>query len=88
MKSVATDRFWRLYEALPLAIQRKARKAFRLWLKDHAHPSLEFKKVGKVWSARVDDDYRVVADVRGDTAYWFFIGTHQGYDRLLKQFRR
>jgi hypothetical protein len=77
-----------MYRALPADVQRRARKAFRLWAQDHAHPSLEFKKVGKVWSARVDDYYRVVADVRGDTAYWFFIGTHGEYDDLLKQFRR
>jgi hypothetical protein len=76
-----------MYEALPTAVQRRARKAYRLWCHDHSHPSLAFKKVGKVWSARIDEYYRALADVRGDTAYWLFIGTHPEYERLLKQFR-
>ena len=83
MKSCATPKFWKLYEALPLAIQRKADKAYALWENNPAHPSLHFKKVGKFWSARIDDNYRSLAEVRGDSTYWLWIGDHAAYDLLI-----
>jgi hypothetical protein len=85
MNSATTDRFRRAYADLPQSIQRKARKAYRLWQRDCAHPSLHFKKTGKVWSARVDDNYRVLGDLRGATVYWLWIGAHDGYLRLISE---
>jgi hypothetical protein len=84
MKSAVSPRFNKRFDALPTEIRRKAQKAYRLWLRDHSHPSLSFKKVGKVWSARIDDNYRAVGDLRGDTVHWFFVGTHREYELLLK----
>jgi len=69
---------------LPPEIRKLAQKNFRLWLRDPRHPSLHFKKVGKYWSARVGDDYRALAMVKGDVAEWFLICSHAEYDRLLK----
>jgi hypothetical protein len=44
-------------------IRGLADKNFQLLKADSLHPSLHFKKVGKVWSARVGFHYRaVVAD--------------------------
>lgn len=83
MKSSATPRFWKLYEALPVSVQRKADKAFALWHENPSHPSLHFKKVGRFWSARVDDSHRAIADVRGDTAYWLWIGGHDAYEAMI-----
>ena len=36
------------------------------------------------WSARVTDAYRALALREGNTLTWFWIGTHEGYERLLK----
>ena len=48
-----------------------------------AHPSLRFKKVGKLWSARVGRDHRALAVEDGDDFIWVWIGAHDQYDRLL-----
>lgn len=64
-------------------MQRKADKAYALWEENPAHPSLHFKKVGRFWSARIDDNFGTLAEVRGDTTYWLWIGDHVAYDLLL-----
>jgi hypothetical protein len=43
-------------------IRNLADKNFQLLKADSSHPSLHFKKVGKVWSARVGSNYRAVVD--------------------------
>jgi len=48
------------------------------------HPSLRFKKVGKLWSARVGRDHRALAmEDEGDYVVWVWIDTHEEYNRLL-----
>jgi hypothetical protein len=36
-----------------------------------------------VYSVRVGLDYRAVGLLQGDTITWFWIGTHDDYDKLL-----
>ena len=47
MKSRTTRKFWRLFDALSVAVQDHARRAYRLWRQDPSHPSLHFKRVSK-----------------------------------------
>lgn len=43
-----------------------------------------FKEVGKnLWSARLSGGFRALALKKGDDYYWFWIGDHDEYDRLL-----
>jgi hypothetical protein len=84
MKSSTTVRFRRLYAALPADIRSAARKQFRLWRENRSHPSVQFKKVGRFWSARVTDSFRALAYLKGDDFYWFWIGRHDEYDQILK----
>jgi hypothetical protein len=83
MKSSTTAKFWLAYAALPDHIKRAARKQFRLWQKNPAHPSVQFKPIGILWSARVTQGYRAVALLEGDTYHWFWIGTHDEYERII-----
>lgn len=88
MKSLLTESFLKQYRKLPEEIRSLARKNYRLWSADPSHKSLQFKKVSPnqpIWSARVNDNYRVVGFITNNTIHWFFIGTHAEYDRLLKQ---
>jgi hypothetical protein len=57
---------------------------YELVKRNPRHPSLHFKKVGKLWSARVGRDHRALAmeDERG--FIWVWIGAHEEYDRLLR----
>jgi hypothetical protein len=84
MKSQATNKFWHAYSVLPPTLQRLALKQYRLWANDLHHPSVEFKKVGRYWSARVTDDYRALGVMAGDTVIWFWIGPHSQYERIIK----
>jgi hypothetical protein len=83
MRSHASSRFWRLYVQLPPEIQRLAEKNFRLWLANHWHSSLHFKKVKDHWFARVGDNYRVVGIEAEGAVTWFWIGSHDEYERLI-----
>ena len=85
MKHLATSRFWRCYHALPKAVRELADRGFAQMKADPKHPSLHFKKIGTIWSARVRLHYRALATEVGDDRVWFWIGTHAEYDRLLSQ---
>ena len=87
MKSRCTRRFWKCYEALPVHVQALAEKNYKLWQTDHAHPSLDFKKLkggnGHRFSVRVGDHYRAIGHAAGDAVEWVWIGTHEEYNSLL-----
>jgi hypothetical protein len=49
---------------------------------------MQFKPlVGNVWSVRIGDHYRAVAQKHGDLVVWFWIGTHEDYNNFIKQLR-
>lgn len=87
MKHRATPKFWRFYEQLPKQIQELADANFGLLKNDPRHPSLHFKKVGRMWCARVGIHYRAAAVEDGDDIVWFWIGHHGEYDRLIGRFQ-
>jgi len=64
----------------------KARAAFALFLQDPWHPSLRFKLLKgypDVWSVRVGLQYRVVGVRHDEVIQWFWIGTHNDFDKLF-----
>jgi plasmid maintenance system killer protein len=88
MKSRITRAYRRALAGLPTNVRRQAANAYRRFRADPNHPSLHFKKVHPslpIYSARINDDYRVVGQMRGDAIVWFWIGKHEEYERLLKQ---
>ena len=83
MKSSTSAAFRKQLALLGPEVQRLARKQFRLWLDDHWHPSLHFKRVGPYWSARVDRDHRALGVENDGKIVWFYIGRHDGYERRI-----
>jgi len=83
VKHETTSSFWATYDELPIEIRKLADKNFQLLKNDAAHPSLQFKKVGKLWSARVGSDYRALATRIDGGFLWVWIGTHAEYDKLI-----
>jgi hypothetical protein len=81
----ATARFWTSLARLPEPIQRVAHQNFALLKANPVHPSLHFKKIGNVWSARVGINYRAVAVEDGADFIWVWVGPHDEYRRLIKQ---
>jgi len=81
----ASGRFWTLLESLPESVQLVARKNFDLLKSDPSHPSLHFKKIGRLWSVRAGLNYRALAVEDGADFLWVWIGSHDEYERLLKR---
>jgi len=79
-----TRRFWDCYWSLPAQIRELADKSFALLRENPRHPSLRFKKVGQVWSARVGTAYRALAMPDGEDYIWVWLGTHDEYERLIR----
>ena len=72
MKSSTTPDFWAAYQVLPERVRDVARKSYQRWKENPSHPSLRWKQlVPGLWSIRVGLQYRALARVRGETAYWF-----------------
>lgn len=87
MTSRATPRFWAAFNELPPQIQEAARKTYRLFIENPRHPSLQFKRVHDrepIYSVRVTSTYRAVGRFEGDVVIWFWIGSHDEYERLIK----
>lgn len=83
MKHRATPKFWDCYNALPKEVRTLADRCYAQLKVDPNHPSLHFKKVGRLWSARIGSHHRALAVQDGEQRAWFWIGTHADYDRLL-----
>jgi hypothetical protein len=87
MKSQTLPQFWKRYYQLPKNIRRRAIKAYRIWRKNPHSPGLQFKLVGKrrpVYSVRITRSYRALGLLEEDTIYWFWIGTHDEYEQVIK----
>jgi hypothetical protein len=87
MKSVTTSKFRGYLEKLPEHIQVKARKTYRLWLVNPLHPSLQFKQIhsiSPIYAVRISLGYRALGILEDDTMVWFWIGSHEEYNSMIK----
>lgn len=82
MNHFASPKFWARYHELPSDIRDLADRSFQLLKADPSHPSLHFKKLGRVWSVRVGLYYRAIAAEADGDFHWVWIGTHGEYDKL------
>lgn len=78
-----TRRFWQCFEALPESAQKVARRNFQTLKANRRHPSLQFKKIGKLWSVRAGIAHRALAVEDGEDFIWVWIGGHDEYDRMI-----
>jgi hypothetical protein len=88
VNSELTPEFLARFRRLPARIKNVARKNYKLWKKNPAHPSLDFKRVGKrmaIYSVRIGIGWRALGVRDRETITWFWIGSHAEYDRLLSK---
>lgn len=83
MRHFTTSRFWDAYDRLPAFVKKVADENYQLLKIDPFHPSLHFKKIGRLWSVRVGIKYRALGVQEGEAVVWFWIGTHSDYDKLI-----
>lgn|GEM_PF-251372 len=90
MRSVRTRQFCKQFDALPVAVQREARTAYKQFVKDPWHPSLHLESVqGKrgrtYYSVRVGLHYRALAERLPDTWLLVLDWPQAVYDKLLEK---
>ncbi len=83
MKYFASPEFWELYKVLPQSVRDLADRNFSLLKNNPRHPSLHMKKAGRYWSVRVGLHYRAVAVEVPEGLLWFWIGSHEDYNKLM-----
>jgi hypothetical protein len=86
--SRTTEKFRALFVLLPETIKAQAKEAYQQFKKDSYHPSLQFKRVHSnkpIYSVRVNMDYRAVGVIKDNKIVWFWIGSHNVYDKLLRK---
>ena len=86
MKSIASQRFWELFDSLPPDVQKLAIKYYAIWRRNPHHPSLRFRRLkGSTdrFTIRVGDYYRALGTITADTILRVWIGSHTDYDRLV-----
>lgn len=79
-----TERFWECYWKLPREVRDLADRSFAILKENPRHPSLQFKKVGRLWSARVGLAHRALAVEENDNFIWVWLGTHGAYEVLIR----
>jgi hypothetical protein len=85
MNHHASSAFWDCYRRLPSEIQQVADKNYELLRRNPEHPSLHFKKAGAYRSVRVGIAYRALGVEDGNAVIWFWIGSHDEYERLINR---
>ncbi|MEQ8190435.1 MAG: hypothetical protein ABRQ39_20890 [Candidatus Eremiobacterota bacterium] len=89
MNSYLMDDFLSYFEKLPQKVKEIARKNYRLWRQNPYHPGLQFKQIHSVepiFSVRIGKGWRAPGLKENDDIFWFWIGSHADYDKLVKQF--
>ncbi len=88
MNSKRTKSFKGLFDSLPAHIKENARKQYKLFLENQTHSSLRTKPVGstrnnkfKVYEVTVGMGYSATYFRDGDVYVWFWIGTHNSFDK-------
>ncbi len=76
--------FTKAYRKFPQSLKKKLDKQFLLLAQDEKYPSLQFKKTGNYWSFRIDGGYRALGKELPEGILWFWAGTHDEYERLIK----
>ncbi len=85
--SHATPDFWACYDELPTYVRELADAKYALFERDPFHPSLGFQQKGAVWTVEIGRSYRAIAVRRGNDLHWFWIGSHEAYNGLLRRLR-
>ena len=83
--SLALLEFWKCYGRLPENTRALADGKYALFELEPFHPSLGLQQKGEVWTVDVGRSYRAIAYRTGDEFHWFWIGSHEAYNKLLRR---
>jgi mRNA-degrading endonuclease RelE of RelBE toxin-antitoxin system len=87
MISHINSKWKKSYKSLPLPIRTIAKKQYKLFKINPYHSSLHFKRLHSnkpIYSARINKNYRTLGVIQENIIIWFWIGSHDDYDKLIK----
>jgi len=84
-RSFAPPQFWKLYYKLPQNVRDLADEKYALFERKPFHPSLGLQEKGAVWTVNIGLFSRAVAYRQGNDFHWFWIGSHEAYNKLLRR---
>jgi len=96
LRSERAKSWHRLYAKLPRVAQAEADDQYARWIEDSDHPGIAFKPVThatlhgyRCYEARINLRYRAVCfrDTGRDVYVWFWCGTHNEFDKLVRHLR-
>ncbi|MBC8182195.1 hypothetical protein H8E88_13875 [candidate division KSB1 bacterium] len=92
MISRVLPRFKKTFRSLPKEIKYKAKESYKLWKKNPYHKSLGFKSVHPskpIYSVKITLNWRALGIKENNNAIsWFWIGSHEQYNKLINQLRK
>jgi hypothetical protein len=90
IESHITTNFRKCFATLQPRKQKQARENYSLWLADPFNSTTNFtNKFGNLWSAEIGRTHRTLGRmVEKNVMLWFWIGTHEEYNKLLRQYRK
>ena len=86
-RSFALPEFWKCYEKLPKHVQQLADNKFAIFKQEPFHPSLGLQQKGEVWTVDIGRSYRAIALRQDNDFHWFWIGSHEAYNKLLRKLK-
>ena len=76
-------KFWKCFDSLSPGAQKLAREKYALWKLDQGHPSLKFEeRRNGICVVRIGEHLRAIGLREGDLIVWFWIGSHEEYNRF------
>ncbi|HIJ65034.1 MAG TPA: hypothetical protein HPP77_03715 [Candidatus Hydrogenedentes bacterium] len=91
MTSETTREFRECLSRLPSSIRKYAKRVYKRWESDPFHPALQFKQVHQalpIYTVRIGVRWRAIGLRKEDRMVWFWIGSHEKYNKKIRQFRR
>lgn len=85
LTSTTTSRFWKLFAGLPLEVKALAFEKYGLFKDNPNHPSLGFQQKGRAWTVEIGRSHRAIAYREGNNLSWFWIGSHEDYNNILRR---
>jgi hypothetical protein len=88
VRSRTSASFRKALGSLPPQARAQAQRAYELFHSNPNHPGLRFKPVHPsrpIYSVRIGIHYRALGVLEGDDVIWFWVGSHDEYERLINQ---
>jgi hypothetical protein len=85
--SYAVPEFWDCYDRLPENVRSLADTKYALFQENPFHSSLGLQQKGDVWTVDIGRSYRALAWREGNDFHWYWIGSHEAYNKPLRRER-